>query len=155
MRMTTGEELSSSDARDAILSCHDELRGLANETIHCAEDATRSDRDFEPLCAHARELYQAFEEYIDFEERILATALSDVIGCGSMLHAQIEAGHRRQRATLASTMSSLGPGAQPHARVIETVRAVADALLVDLRSEEDCLLSAEIDAIALEDFEGG
>jgi len=155
MRMTTVEELSSSDARDAILSCHDELRGLANETILCAEDATRSDRDFEPLCAHARELYEAFEEYIDFEERILATALSDVIGCGSMLHAQIEAGHRRQRATLASAMSAMGPEGQPRARVIESVRAVADALLMDLRSEEDCLLSAEIDAIAIEDYEGG
>ncbi len=155
MRTTTVEELSSSDARDAILSCHDELRGLANETIHCAEDATRSERDFEPLCAHARELYQAFEEYMDFEERILATALSDVIGCGSMLHAQIDAGHRRQRATLASAMSALRPEAQPRARVIEHVRAVADALLMDLRSEEDCLLNAEIDAIAIEDGEGG
>ena len=79
MRMTTGEELSSSDARDAILSCHDELRGLANETIHCAEHATKSDRDIEPLCAHARELYEAFEEYMDFEERILATALSGAV----------------------------------------------------------------------------
>ena len=155
MRTTTGEELSSSDARDAILSCHDELRGLANETIHCAEHATKSDRDFEPLCAHARELYEAFEEYMNFEERILATALSDVIGCGSMLHAQIEAGHRRQRATLASAMSALGPEGQPRARVIESVRAVADALLMDLRSEEDCLLNAEIDAIAVEDGEGG
>jgi hypothetical protein len=52
-------------------------------------------------------------------------------------------------------MASLGPEAQPRARVIENVRAVADALLMDLRSEEDCLLSAEIDAIAIEDFEGG
>ena len=155
MRTTMGEELSSSDARDAILSCHDELRGLANETIHYAEHATKSDRDFEPLCVHARELYEAFEEYMDFEERILATALSDVIGCGSMLHAEIEAGHRRQRATLASAMSALGHEVQPRARVIESVRAGADALLMDLRSEEDCLLNAEIDAIAVEDAEGG
>jgi hypothetical protein len=155
MRTTTGEQLSSSDARDAILSCHDELRGLANETIHIAEHATKSDRDFEPLCAHARELYQAFEEYIDFEEGILETALSDVIGCGPVLHAQIDADHRRQRATLASAVSALRPETVPRARVIESVRAVADALLIDLRSEETCLLSAEIDAIAIEDFEGG
>jgi hypothetical protein len=155
MRTTTRAEISSSDARDAILSCHDELRGLANETIHCAEDATKSDRDFEPLCAHARELFEAFEEYMDFEEPILATALSDVIGCGSMLHEQIEAGHRRQRATLASAMSALRPETLPRANVIENVRAVADSLLLDLRSEEDCLLNAEIDAIATDDTQGG
>jgi hypothetical protein len=155
MRPTTAEQLSSSDARDAILSCHDELRGLANETIHIAEHATKSDQDFEPLCAHARELYQAFEEYIDFEEGILETALSDVIGYGQVLHAQIDADHRRQRATLASAVSALRPETVPRARVIESVRAVADALLIDLRSEESCLLSAEIDAIAIEDFEGG
>ncbi len=155
MRTTTGEQLSSSDARDAILSCHDELRGLANETIHIAEHATKSERDFEPLCAHALELYEAFEQYMHFEERILETALSDVIGCGSVLHAQIEADHQRQRATLASAMSALRRETVPRARVIESVRAVADALLVDLRSEEDCLLSAEIDAIAIRDGQGG
>jgi len=101
MRLTTREHLSSSDARAAILSCHEELRGLLSETIHCADDATRSERGFEPLRVHARELFQAFEAHMDFEERILATALSDVIGWGSVLRSQVVEGHERQRATLA------------------------------------------------------
>ena len=48
MRTTTREPLSSSDARYAILSRHDELRGLANETIRYAAVARKSDCDFEP-----------------------------------------------------------------------------------------------------------
>jgi hypothetical protein len=155
MRTSTPEPLSSSDARAAILSRHDELRGLVTETIHFAEDATDPAVGFEPLRAQARELYEAFEEHMDFEERILATALRDVIGWGSELRAEIEQGHERQRATLASALSALEPESVPPARMVESVRAFADTILLDLRSEERCLLTADIDAIAADDSHGG
>ena len=154
MRMTTQESLSSSDARDAILSRHEELRGLVSETIHCAEGATRSERELEPLRAHARELYEAFEEHVDFEEELLATALRDVIGWGDVLQAQMHEGHVKQRATLASAFSALVPGSLSRARVVESVRTFADTLLRDLKSEERCLLHADLDAIAT-DSQGG
>jgi hypothetical protein len=154
MRLTNPEPLSSSDARAAILSCHDELRGLVTETIHVVEGATTSGRDFEPVRAQARELYLAFEAHMDFEERILAAALRDVIGWGAMLRAQVVEGHLKQRATIASAMSALEPENVPRAIVVENVRAVADELLHDLKSEELCLLNADLDAMAL-DTRGG
>jgi hypothetical protein len=154
MRTTTREPVSSGDARAAILSCHDELRGLVSMTIQFADGASAADRDVEPLRAHARELYEAFEEHIGFEERILPTALRDVIGWGAVLEAQVMEGHEKQRAMLASARSALEPGGLPPARVIETVRAVADTLLLDLKTEERCLLSADIDELSL-DTQGG
>jgi hypothetical protein len=155
MRTTTLEPLSSSDARAAILSCHEELRGLVEETIHSADDAGMSDwGDFEPLRAHALELYAAFEEHIDFEERILSTALRDVIGWGAELQAQVVEGHGKLRADLASAMSALKPEAVSRARLIESVRAFADTLLDDLTTEERCLLRADLDAMAT-DAHGG
>ena len=155
MRTTTLEPLSSSDARAAILSCHEELRGLVTETIHFVE----SDCDFEPLRTHARELYEAFEEHIDFEERILPTALRDVIGWGSVLQAQVVEGHEKQRAILASARSALEPaglsptGLSP-ARLAQSVRTLANTILGDLKIEESCLLSADLDALAT-DASGG
>ncbi len=155
MRTTTLEPLSSSDARAAILSCHDELRGLVEETIHSADDAGRSDwGDFEPLRAHALELYEAFEEHMNFEERILPTALRDVIGWGSELQAQVVEGHDKLRADLAAAMLALKPDAVSRARLIESVRAFADTLLEDLTTEERCLLRADLDAMA-SDAHGG
>jgi Hemerythrin HHE cation binding domain len=151
---TTTRELSSSDARYAILSRHDELRGLVTETIRHADVARTSDRDCEPLRAHARELYQAFQMHMDFEERILGTALRDVIGWGAVLHAQIEEGHERQRATLASAMSALEPEGLSSISLVDSVRTVADSLLHDLTDEEKCLLNADLDAIAI-DSRGG
>jgi hypothetical protein len=154
MRTATREALSSSDARDAILSCHDELRGLVTETIHYADGVMKSDRDVEPLRAHARELYEAFQTHVDFEQRILATALRDIIGWGAVVHAEMEEGYERQRATLASAMSALEPGGLSRDRLVESVRAFADALLIDLKTEERCLLHADLDAIAT-DSHGG
>jgi len=155
MRTTTLEPLSSSDARAAILSCHDELRGLVEETIHSADDAGRSDwGDFEPLRAHALELYEAFEEHMNFEERILPTALRDVIGWGSELQAQVVEGHEKLRADLAAAMLALKPDAVSRVRLIESVRAFVDTLLEDLTTEERCLLRADLDAMA-SDAHGG
>jgi len=154
MRTTTLKPLSSSDARAAIRSCHDELRGLVTETIHFADGAATSDADFEPLRAHARELYEAFEEHIDFEERILPTALRDVIGWGSVLQAQVVEGHEKQRAILASARSELEPARLSSIGLVHSVRTVADTILVDLKTEEDCLLSADLDALTI-DGRGG
>jgi hypothetical protein len=153
--ITTSEEtLSSSDARAAILHCHDELRGLVSKTMHAAERASISDRDFEPLRAHARHLYQAFEAHMDFGERILSVALRDVIGRGSLLAQQVVDSHERRRATLALARSALQPDMLPHARVVASVRALADTLLRDLRSEERTLYTADLDATVV-DGRGG
>ena len=154
MRTTTQNPLSSSDARAAILSCHDELRGLVSETIDFADGATTSDRDVEPLRAHVRELYQALEEHMDFEERILPTALRDVIGWGAVLEANVVEGHEKQRAVLASAMSALEPGDLSPVSLVQSVRTLADSILDDLKQEESWLLSADLDALAI-DSRGG
>jgi hypothetical protein len=154
MSTMTREPLSSSAARDAILSRHDGLRCLVTETIHYADDAIKFEEDCEPLRTHAKELYAAFEEHINLEERFLATALRDVIGWGSVLQAQMEEEREKQRAILASALSALEPNRLSPDGLIKTVRAVADTLLDDLESEERCLLTADLDAIA-SDSQGG
>jgi hypothetical protein len=154
MRTAARTQLSSSDARDAILSRHDDLRGLVLETMHQADDATETVQDLESLRAHAKELYEAFQTHVDFEERILATALRDVIGLGAIMQAEMKEGHERQRAILASAMSALEPAGLSAERLVESVRAVADALLLDLSTEDQYLLHADLDAIAT-DSEGG
>jgi hypothetical protein len=154
MITTSEEHLSSGDARAAILHCHDELRGLVTETMYAAERASTSEREFEPLRARARLLYQAFEAHMDFEERILPAALRDVIGHGSLLTKQVVDGHERRRATLALAKSALQPDVLPRARVVESVRALADTLLRDMRSEERYLYTADLDAI-VSDSHGG
>jgi len=146
--------MSSSDARDAIISRHELLRSLISETMLFADGATRSDRDLEPLRAHARELYEAYEAHLDFEEGILPTALRDAIGVGAVLQAQIEEEHERQRVTLAWALSALEPERLSPANVVESVRAFTDSVLSELKTEETCLLRADIDAIAV-DGQGG
>jgi hypothetical protein len=154
MRMTPMEPLSCGDARDAILSSNVELRELAAETINVAEGARASARGFEPLRAQAKDLCAAVAEHMEFESRMLPTALGDVIGWGSALRAQIEEDHERQRATVALAMAALEPDSASIARVIERIRAFADELLVDLESEERYLMTAELDALSI-DSQGG
>lgn len=154
MIMTSEEPLSSSDARAAILHRHEELRGLVNETMHAADRAIWSDLDLGPLREHARHLYQAFAEHMDFEERILPAALRDVIGQGSMLAQQVVDGHQRRRATLAMALTALEPDTLPPPRVVESVRALADTLLKDLRSEERYLYTADVDASVVDGYGG-
>ena len=146
MRTLTREPMSSSDARAAILSSNEELRGLVQETIHVAEVTTES-VDFEPLRMHAKDLFAAFTQHMEFEERILPTALCDVIGWGPELRAQMEEDHERCRAALAATMLALEPDSLSAGRMIERIRELADALLVDLDSEERYLLTADLDAL--------
>ena len=150
MRTLTREPMSSSDARAAILSSNEELRGLVQETMHVAEwttDETTESVDFEPLRMHAKDLFAAFTEHMEFEERILPTALCDVIGWGPELRAQMEKDHERCRAALAATMLALEPESLSAGRMIERIRELADALLVDLDSEERYLLTADLDAL--------
>jgi len=151
MRMLTREPMSSSDARAAILSSNEELRGLVEETILVAqgttESTTESEVNFEPLRLHAKDLFAAFTEHMQFEERILPTALCDVIGWGPELRAQMEGDHERCRASLAATMLALEPDSLSAGRMIERIRELADALLVDLDSEERYLLTADLDAL--------
>jgi hypothetical protein len=159
MRTLTLEPMSSSDARAAILSSNEELRGLVQETIHVVERTTQDTTqettegatesvDFEPLRLHATDLFAAFTEHMEFEERILPTALCDVIGWGPELRAQMEEDHERCRASLAAAMLTLEPDSLSAGRMIEKIRALADALLVDLDSEERYLLTADLDALA-------
>lgn len=158
MRTLTREPMSSSDARAAILSSNEELRGLVEETIQVAQETTEStielEVNFEPLRMHAKDLFAAFTEHIEFEERILPTALCDVIGWGPELRAQMEEDHERCRASLAATMLALEPDSLSADRMLARIREVADALLVDLDTEERYLLTADLDALT-NDSQGG
>ena len=147
MRTMTREPMSSSDARAAIRSSNEELRGLVQETIHVADETTESEVDFEPLRLHAKDLFAAFTEHMAFEERILPTALCDVIGWGPELRAQMEEDHERCRASLAAAMLALEPDTLSAGRMVERIRDLADTLLVDLDSEERYLLTADLDAL--------
>jgi len=151
MRTTTGEPISSSDARAAILSCHDELRGLVNETVEFVGDPMQG---LELMRAQARDLCRALAAHIEFEERIVAMALADVIGWGGVLLAQLEGEHARQRASLASTLSAVETAELAKRDLVESVRALADSVLIDLESEERYLLTADLDALA-NDSQGG
>ena len=147
MRTLTREPMSSSDARAAILSSNEELRGLVEETIHVAEEATELEVYFEPLRMHAKDLFAAFTEHVELEERILPTALCDVIGWGPELRAQMEEDHQRCRAALAATMLALEPDSPSADYMVARIREAVDALLVDLDSEERHLLTADLDAL--------
>jgi hypothetical protein len=154
MMTLTWEPLSSSAARAAILSSNEELRGAVQEAIHVAE-ATELEVDyFEPLRMHAKDLFAAFTEHIELEERILPTALCDVIGWGPAVRAQMEKDHQKCRAVLAATMLALEPDSMSAGRMVEKIREVANALLVDLDSEERYLLTADLDALT-DDSHGG
>ena len=125
-----------------------------NETIRAADAATGSEPGFEPLRAYARELYEAFEVHLDFEEGILIAALRDVIGWGAVLREQVVQAHQKQRATLASALSALEAGDLGRNRVVADLHTVADILLRDLSTEDQCLMTADLDAMSV-DARGG
>jgi hypothetical protein len=135
---------------------------LLQETIHVAQETTQGSTeettelevDFEPLRMHAKDLFAAFTEHMEFEERILPTALCDVIGWGPEMRVRMEQDHERCRASLAATMLALEPDTLSAGRMIERIRELADALLVDLDSEERYLLTADLDALT-NDSQGG
>jgi hypothetical protein len=145
---------SSRVLRDAILSRHDALRGMAVESVDYADRQVTSEADVARLRAGARTFYRVVEDYLAFEEQALPPALRDVIGWGSVLLEQIEEDHRRQREALATALSALEPESMPWFELASELRAFAAALLRDLEREDEALLNAQLDAIAT-DSEGG
>jgi hypothetical protein len=148
------EPMSSSSLRDAILSRHDELRGIVAEAVDLADSPGRAGRDLEALRASARRLYLTLEEVLTFEDQALPPALRDVIGWGAVLREQIEEDHRRQREAIASALSALEPDSLSWSELASELRAFAGAILRDIENEEAALLNATLDAIAT-DSEGG
>jgi hypothetical protein len=147
------DPMSSRTLRDAILSRHDALRGIAAESVDRADRQVRSEADVASLRAGARTFYRIVEDYLAFEEQALPPALRDVIGWGAVLLEQIEEDHRRQREALAA-LSALGSDTAPWLEIADELRAFAIELLRDLEREDEALLNAQLDAIA-NDSAGG
>lgn len=144
----------SSEARNAILAQHDQLRRLVAETSEAASLRTTTNQSFDLLRSKAHALYLALDEHMRFEESVLEAALRDVIGRGAELHGQLEKDHQRQRAILAAAIAELGRSDLSGEDTIQSVRRFVDVLVRDMDAEEQVLLSAEIDAL-LVDGEAG
>ena len=154
MLKRVSDPLSSQGFRDAILEEHEVLRDLLAKAIRLADGHERSAGDLGELRTRSRQLYVTLEEHMSFEERMLPAALRDVIGWGSALRAQIERGHEQRRLRLASAMLALEPEVAPSSDLVEHIRALVDSVLADLTNEELCLLTADLDALAV-DTQGG
>ncbi|HVZ71065.1 MAG TPA: hemerythrin domain-containing protein [Polyangia bacterium] len=142
------EDITSSDAlRTAILSEHERLRTLLSETAGRAAAMTGSAFDLDELRAWARSFYVALEEHLTFEARAFPPALRDVIGWGSVLQAQIEETHARQRETLARARLR-PPEVLSAEELAGNLRVLATDLLSDIEREDAALLHADLDAIA-------
>jgi hypothetical protein len=141
------ETAVGSAARDAILAQHAQLRDrLARTLALVLEPESRSGCD--GLRQEARVLYTHLAAHMTFEEALLATALSDVVGCGALLHAELEEDHARQRGALASAIAALGPTELSPAPLAESLIRFAEDLLTDMEREECFLLAADVDAMA-------
>ena len=145
---------SSRGLRDAILSRHDALRGLAVENADWAERPVTSELEVARLRAGARMFYRSVEDYLAFEDEALPPALRDVIGWGSVLLEQIEEDHRRQREALAAALSARELDTMPWHELAVELRAFAADLLRDLEREDEALLDAQLDDLA-SDSPGG
>ena len=148
------DEMPSSEVRDQIFSQHGMLRGLLAETVAIADRVPTSAQELDALRARALALYDALATHMAFEEMVLPAALRDVIGWGAVIQQQMEEDHLRQRETLASAISAIGPAGLSGAELVENVRSFAITLLVDMESEEGALLNADLDALA-GDAKGG
>jgi hypothetical protein len=144
------EEMSSSAARDEILSQHARLRDLISRVVALAERATRSSNRLDALREAARALHDALVAHVSFEEEVLPAALRDVIGWGDVIQHKMEEDHLRQRQYLARAISAIGPSGLSGTALIENVREFTTALAIDMESEERSLLQADLDAIASE-----
>ena len=154
MPRTTTEEISSGEARDEIFFQHDLLRGLLAEVVALADRVAASGCDFEVLRRQAKTLYEDLAAHMTFEERVLPAALRDVVGWGAVIQQQLEEDHTRQRELIATAISEIGPDGLSGDALLESVRAFADTLIVDMDSEESSLLLADFDALAA-DSRGG
>ncbi|HVV48242.1 MAG TPA: hemerythrin domain-containing protein [Polyangia bacterium] len=144
----------SSEARNAILAQHDELRTLTAKVGELLHLGSASASAIESVRAEARALYARLDEHMRFEESTLEAALSDVIGRGPELHAEIERDHEHQRATLAAAIAEIGQTGPSREELVQGIRRFIDLLLRDMDEEEQILLDAEVDAL-LTDGEGG
>jgi iron-sulfur cluster repair protein YtfE (RIC family) len=157
MTTSTRVSLSSSEARDVILSQHERLRGRLAETIELADrveperkSSEREPSDSDTLRAQARKLYAELAAHMEVEEQILPTALRDVVGWGAVLQAQMAEENQRQRATLAAARSALEQAGASAPRLSDHVRTFARAVLFHMETQERGLLQADLDAIATE-----
>lgn len=148
------EEMSSSEARDEVLSQHVKLRVLLAETDAVAKRVAFSGGDLGPLREKAQALYDALAAHMSFEEQVLPTALRDVIGWGDVIQRKMEEDHRRQRETLVAAIAAIGPAGLAGMALIDSVRRFAITLEVDIASEEKGFLEADVDAI-VSDSRGG
>jgi hypothetical protein len=151
MRAISGDSMSSSEARAAIRASHEALRGVALRTMTMAGDASATD---DSLRLQGRTLCAAVEDHLDFEESLMAVALADVLGLEGVLLVQLEADHQRQRANAASTLAALAPDELARGRLIATVRALAESVLLDLSREERTFMRADVDELT-NDSPGG
>ncbi len=156
MRATaTEQELSSGEARAVILSQHESLRDQVCETLNMADGAGSARRALDPLHARARGLYAAFTAHMEFEERVLAIALADVIGWGGELIREIERDHEHQRAALHAALQAVErEPARVGGGLVASLQRFTATLLGALDREERYLLTADLDALAV-DSRGG
>jgi hypothetical protein len=144
----------SSEAREAILAQHQQIRDLASKVSDLAGAGTTDAEGAAPLRTKALALCATLDEHLRFEESLLEAALMDVIARGAELHAEIERDHQRQRTFLSSVMAELGRTGPPTEELLDRVRRFVDILLRDLEAEEQLLLSADVDAL-MADGEAG
>lgn len=145
------EPMSSSEARAALLSGQEQLRAIAVQTMRVADDATASD---EALRTQGRHLCAAVQEHLDFEQGIVAMALADVLGLEGVLLVQLEADRQRQRANAMSTLTALSAADASRTRVVASIRALAESVMLDLAREERYFMTADVDELT-NDSPGG
>jgi len=154
IEMQEMQEMSSSQARDAIVSQHGLLRSLLNELVETAEGALQADGMADLLRSRARTFYNCLAEHMDFEERVLAAALRDVIGWWAVIQEKMESDHLRQREELTAAIVALAPDRLSLPALVDSVRAFSATLLVDMETEERGLMQADLDALTV-DGRGG
>jgi len=151
MRAISQDSVSSSEARAAIRASHEALRGIALRTMTMAGDGAAGE---DALRLQGRTLCAAVDDHLEFEESLMAVALADVLGLEGVLLVQLEADHQRQRANAASTLAALAPDDLRRPRLVASIRALAESVLLDLAREERTFLRADVDELS-NDSPGG
>lgn len=151
MQAISQESMSSSEARAALLAGQEALRAIAVQTRRMADDPSVTD---EALRVQGRQLCTAVQEHLDFEQGIVAMALADVLGLEGVLLVQLEADRQRQRANAMSTVAALQPADLSRARLVASIRSLAESVMLDLAREERYFMKADVDELT-NDSPGG